>query len=79
VPVEVDSVDRRRRLASDGVEKAIAAAKEFAGERDVTAGQIGSQALELGLIDQVVMNAAAAGGPDRDPTRRPGHPPLSTT
>jgi dihydrofolate reductase len=42
----------------DGVEKAIAAAKEFAGDRDVdvAAGQIGSQALELGLIDQVVMN-----------------------
>src|ERR687896_1840223 len=42
----------------DGVEKAIAAAKEFAGDRDldVAAGQIGSQALELGLIDQVVVN-----------------------
>jgi dihydrofolate reductase len=42
----------------DGVEKAIAAAKEFAGDRDVdvAAGQVGSQALELGLIDQVVMN-----------------------
>jgi dihydrofolate reductase len=42
----------------DGVEKAIAAAKEFAGDRDVdvTAGQIGSQALKLGLIDQVVVN-----------------------
>ncbi len=42
----------------DGVEKAIAAAKEFAGERDVdvAAGQIGSQALELGLIDEVVVN-----------------------
>jgi dihydrofolate reductase len=42
----------------DGVERAIAAAREFAGERDidVAAGQIGGQALELGLIDQVVMN-----------------------
>ena len=42
----------------DDVEKAIAAAKEFAGDRDVdvAAGQIGSQALELGLIDQVVVN-----------------------
>lgn len=42
----------------DGVEKAIAAAREFAGDRDVdvAAGQIGSQALELGLIDQVVVN-----------------------
>jgi dihydrofolate reductase len=42
----------------DGVEKAIAAAREFAGDRDldVAAGQIGSQALKLGLIDQVVLN-----------------------
>jgi dihydrofolate reductase len=42
----------------DGVEKAITAAKEFAGDRlvDVAAGQIGSQALELGLVDQVVVN-----------------------
>jgi dihydrofolate reductase len=42
----------------DGVEKAIAAAKEFAGDRDVdvAAGQIGSQALKLGLMDQVVVN-----------------------
>ena len=42
----------------DGVEKAIAAAKEFAGDRDVdvAAGQIGSQALKLGLIDRVVVN-----------------------
>jgi dihydrofolate reductase len=42
----------------DGVEEAIAAAREFAGDRvvDVAGGQIGSQALELGLIDQVVVN-----------------------
>jgi dihydrofolate reductase len=42
----------------DGVETAIAAAKEFAGDRDVdvAAGQIGGQALRLGLIDQVVVN-----------------------
>jgi len=35
-----------------------AAAKEFAGDRDVdvAAGQVGSQALKLGLIDQVVVN-----------------------
>jgi dihydrofolate reductase len=41
-----------------GVEEAIAAAQEFAGDRliDVAAGQIGSQALALGLIDQVVLN-----------------------
>jgi dihydrofolate reductase len=42
----------------DGVEQAIAAAKEFAGDRvvDVAAGQMGGQALRLGLIDQVVVN-----------------------
>jgi len=42
----------------DGVEQAIAAAKECAGDHevDVAAGQIGSQALRLGLIDQVVVN-----------------------
>ena len=42
----------------DSVERAIAAAKEFAGARDVYvfSGQIGSQALKLGLIDQVVIN-----------------------
>jgi dihydrofolate reductase len=42
----------------DGVERAIAVAKEFAGERDVdvAAGQIGGQALKLGLIDEVVVN-----------------------
>ena len=42
----------------DGVEQGIAAAKEFAGDRvvDVAAGQIGGQALKLGLIDQVVVN-----------------------
>jgi dihydrofolate reductase len=42
----------------DGVEEAIAAANEFAGDRDVdvAGGQIGSQALQLGLINQVVVN-----------------------
>ena len=47
----------------DGVEQAIAAAKEFAGDRvvDVAAGQIGGQALRLGLIDQVVVNQVLGG------------------
>jgi dihydrofolate reductase len=41
-----------------GVEEAIAAAREFAGGRDVdvAAGEIGGQALKLGLVDQVVVN-----------------------
>jgi dihydrofolate reductase len=42
----------------NGVAEAIAAAQEFAGDRvvDVGAGQIGGQALALGLIDQIVVN-----------------------
>jgi dihydrofolate reductase len=42
----------------DGVEAAIAAAREYAGDRVVNAsgGEIGGQALRLGLIDQVVVN-----------------------
>jgi dihydrofolate reductase len=45
-------------FVTDGVAAAIAIAREFAGDRDVdvAAGQIGGQALRLGLIDQVVMN-----------------------
>lgn len=40
------------------VESAISAAREYAGDRlvDVSGGQIGGQALRLGLIDQVVVN-----------------------
>jgi dihydrofolate reductase len=46
----------------NGVAEAIAAAREFAGERDVdvAGGQIGGQALALGLIDQVVVNQVPA-------------------
>lgn len=46
----------------DGVAPAIAAAQEFAGDRivDVAAGQIGGQALRLGLIDEVVVNLVPA-------------------
>jgi dihydrofolate reductase len=42
----------------DGVEAAISAAREYAGDRivDVSGGQIRGQALRLGLIDQVVVN-----------------------
>lgn len=42
----------------DGVEKAVAAAREFAGDRivDLSAGQIGGQALRLGLVDEIVVN-----------------------
>lgn len=45
-------------FVTDGVEAAIAQAREFSGDRDVdvAAGEIGGQALRLGLIEQVVMN-----------------------
>jgi dihydrofolate reductase len=45
-------------FVTDGVESALAQAREVAGERivDVAAGNVGGQALRLGLIDQVVMN-----------------------
>lgn len=46
-------------FVTDGVESAITQALEFAGpdrDVDVSAGEIGGQALRLGLIDQVVMN-----------------------
>ena len=57
-PTDWEHADTAPFTFVDGVEEAIAAAKEFAGDRvvDVGAGQIGSQALELGLIDQVVVN-----------------------
>lgn len=46
----------------DGVEAAVEQAMAFAGDRDVsvTAGDVGGQALRLGLVDQVVMNLAPA-------------------
>jgi dihydrofolate reductase len=42
----------------NSVESAIGTAREYAGDRlvDVSGGQIGGQALRLGLIDQVVVN-----------------------
>ena len=45
-------------FVTDGVESAIAQARAFAGDRDVdvAAGEIGGQALRMGLIDQVVVN-----------------------
>jgi dihydrofolate reductase len=46
-------------FVTEGVEAAIAKAREFAGpdrDVDVNAGEVGGQALRLGLIDQVVMN-----------------------
>jgi dihydrofolate reductase len=57
-PTDWEHADTAPFTFVDVVEKAIAAAKQFAGDRDVdvAGGQIGSQALTLGLIDQVVVN-----------------------
>ncbi len=57
-PTDWEYADTAPFTFVDGVEKAFAAAKAFAGDRDVYvfSGQIGSQALKLGLIDQIVVN-----------------------
>ena len=57
-PTDWEHADTAPFTFVNGVEDAIAAAQEFAGDRvvDVAAGQIGGQALALGLIDQVVVN-----------------------
>jgi dihydrofolate reductase len=57
-PTDWEYADTAPFTFVNGVVEAIAAAQEFAGDRvvDVAAGQIGGQALKLGLIDQVVVN-----------------------
>ena len=57
-PTDWEYADTAPFTFVNGVAEAIAAAQEFAGDRvvDVAAGQIGGQALKLGLIDQVVVN-----------------------
>ncbi len=57
-PTDWEHADTAPFTFVNGVAEAIAAAQEFAGDRivDVAAGQIGGQALKLGLIDEVVVN-----------------------
>jgi dihydrofolate reductase len=57
-PTDWEYADTAPFTFVNGVEAAIEAAQEFAGDRivDVAAGQIGGQALRLGLIDEVVVN-----------------------
>lgn len=57
-PTDWEYADTAPFTFVNGIEAAIKAAQEFAGDRliDVAAGQIGGQALRLGLIDQVVVN-----------------------
>ena len=61
-PTDWEHADTAPFTFVDSVENGIAAAREFAGDRvvDVAGGQIGSQALKLGLIDQVVVNLVPA-------------------
>ena len=61
-PTDWEYADTAPFTFVNGVAEAIAAAQEFAGDRvvDVAAGQIGGQALKLGLIDQVVVNQVPA-------------------
>jgi dihydrofolate reductase len=81
-PTDWEHADTAPFTFVDGVEEAIAAAREFAGGRDVdvAAGEIGGQALKLGLVDQVVVNQVpvvfgsgrpffATGGPAEQPLR----------
>lgn len=57
-PTDWPFSDAPYTFVTDGVLAAIARAKAFAGERDVsvTAGNIGGQAIEAGLVDQVHLN-----------------------
>jgi dihydrofolate reductase len=54
-PTDWDFPDAPFTFVTDGVRSAVAQAKAFAGDRDVavSAGNIGGQALEAGLIDEV--------------------------
>jgi dihydrofolate reductase len=57
-PTKWEHADTAPYTFVNGVEAAIGAARDYAGDRivDVSAGQIGGQALRLGLIDEVVVN-----------------------
>jgi dihydrofolate reductase len=57
-PTAWEYADRAPFTFTDSVESAMATAQEIAGDRliDVAGGQVGSQALELGQIDQVVIS-----------------------
>ncbi|BCY09554.1 hypothetical protein L3i22_046420 [Actinoplanes sp. L3-i22] len=62
----------------DGVEAAVARARELAGDRlvEVAAGDAGGQVLAAGLVDEVRMDVAGGSGPG-DPGRSGASPALS--
>ncbi|MBO0823189.1 MAG: dihydrofolate reductase family protein [Actinobacteria bacterium] len=57
-PADWSFHDAPYTFVSDGVAAAITRARDFAGDRDVsvTAGNVGGQAIEAGLVDEVHMN-----------------------
>lgn len=57
-PTDWDFPDAPFTFVTDGVASAITRAKAFAGDRDVsvTAGDVGGQAIEAGLVDEVQVN-----------------------
>jgi dihydrofolate reductase len=57
-PTDWDFPDAPFTFVTDGVRSAVAQAKAFAGDMDVavSAGNIGGQALEAGLIDEVSLD-----------------------
>jgi len=61
-PTDWEYADEAPFTFVDSVEDAITRARQHAGDRDVTvtAGNIGGQALRLGLVDRVVMNVVPA-------------------
>ena len=54
----VPEISERQTLVSTGIEDAIAAAREIAGGKDVglMGGQIATEALKAGLVDEVVLH-----------------------
>jgi dihydrofolate reductase len=59
-PTNWDVADAPFTFVTDGVASAIEQARAFAGDRDVTvtAGDIGRQALDAGLVDEVAVDLA---------------------
>lgn len=58
VPTNWSFPDAPYTFVTEGVPEAVTRAKAFAGDRDVgvTAGNVGSQAIQAGLVDEVHLN-----------------------
>jgi dihydrofolate reductase len=57
-PTDWDFPDAPFTFVTDGVRSAVEQAKAFAGDRDVsvTAGNVGGQAFQAGLVDEVIVD-----------------------